>query len=285
MIRMFARRDGQIVPDGAATGTFPAGEQHIVPAAAPVGLRPEDDPLAIVVQGASAEDLVSAAMAVDAAHRAGRPAALVLPYLPGARADRGIPVGAAVYARMIDAAGADRVLAIDPHSPVMPSLVAHLEIHPLPRLVRRTLAHRIADGRRSPYVGVIAPDAGAVARAGAVAAALELPLLRAEKHRDFATGRLSGFRCEPLPEEGRLLVVDDICDGGGTFVGLAEATGLGPDRLDLWVTHGVFSGRAGRLRERFGAVHTTDSHPGHTNPEVDAVIHPIVPTLIREALS
>lgn len=278
MLQMFTRGVSGVIPDGARTMTFPAGEQHIVPSQNPQG------PLAVLVRGAGTEDLVSAAMAVDAARRAGRSTALVLPYLPGARQDRGVPFGAEVYARLVNAVRADRVLAVDPHSPVMPGLIENLEIHPLPRLVRAALAHRVADTRTVPYIGVIAPDAGAVTRAGAVAEALELPLFRAGKHRDAATGKLSGFSCEELPEQGRLLVVDDICDGGGTFAGLAAVTGLGPERLDLWVTHGVFSGRAPQLREHFGAIHTTDSHPGHAHPEVGAVIHPVTPALIREAL-
>lgn len=278
MIQMLTHRDGITAPDDARAMTFPAGEQHIVLGEDATG------PLAVLVRGAGAEDMVAAAMAIDAAKRAGRRTALVIPYLPGARQDRGTPLGAEVYARLINAIGADRVIALDPHSPVMPSLIENLAIHPLPRLVRRVMTRRVADIRMSPYVGVIAPDAGATARARAVAAALSLPLFQARKHRDFATGKLSGFTCEPLPKTGRLLVVDDICDGGGTFAGLAAATGLGPDRLDLWVTHGVFSGRAAQLRDHFGQIHTTDSHPGHANPAVGAVIHPITPTLIREAL-
>lgn len=278
MIEMYTRRGTEIMVDEARAMTFPAGEQHIVPGQDPAG------PLAVLVRGAGAEDLVAAAMAVDAARRAGRSAMLVLPYLPGARQDRGIPFGAEVYARLINAVRADRVIALDPHSPVMPGLIERLEIHPLPRLVRQALTHRVADTRTTDHVGVIAPDSGAVERSGAVAAALGLPLYQARKHRDFATGKLSGFTCDPLPSEGRLLVVDDICDGGGTFAGLAAATGLGPDRLDLWVSHGVFSGRAPQLRDHFGTIHTTDSHPGHAHPGVDAVIHPVTQTLIREAL-
>ncbi|WP_114854384.1 ribose-phosphate pyrophosphokinase [Brachybacterium sp. YJGR34] len=278
MIEMFTLASGTVGPDAGRTMQFPAGEQHVIPADGATG------PLAVLVRGAGAEDLVAAGMAIDAARRAGRRAALVLPYLPGARQDRGVPFGAEVYARLLNALGADRVLAIDPHSPVMPALIENLEVYPLSRFVRQALTRRVADAHVSDYVGVIAPDAGAAERSGAVAHALGLPLVQARKHRDFATGALSGFTCDPLPSAGKLLVVDDICDGGGTFRGLAEATGLGPDRLDLWVTHGVFSGRAPQLREHFGHIHTTDSHPGHTHPDVAATIHPLTDTLIREAL-
>ena len=36
--------------------------------------------------------------------------------------------------------------------------------------------------------------------------------------------------------------------------------GLPRERLGLWVTHGVFSGRAPELAEHFGAIYSTDSY-------------------------
>jgi ribose-phosphate pyrophosphokinase len=55
--------------------------------------------------------------------------------------------------------------------------------------------------------------------------------------------------------------VDDICDGGGTFLGLAEATGLPWSRVDLYVSHGVFSKNALKnLSEKFEYVYTTNSY-------------------------
>lgn len=273
MIELHARRDeGFLIPSTDRITQFPAGEQHLVLEA------PEaEKPLLALVRGASAEDLVQAGMWIDSAHQRGHRATLALPYLPGARADRGNPFGAQVYANLINALGADRVIAVDPHSEVMPGLIDNLVVYPAARLIARAL-------KGAGYAGVIAPDAGARERAASAASRLRVPLYQAHKHRDFDTGKLSGFTCDDLPEDGRFLVVDDICDGGGTFAGLAETTGLGPDRLDLWVTHGVFSGRAGQALSHFGAVHTTDSHPGHDNPDVGATIHPLIGTLIQEAL-
>lgn len=281
MIELHSRQDkGFLIHGTDRVMQFPAGEQHLV-----LDAPETEHPFLAIVRGASAEDLVQAGMWVDSVHQRGDKATLAIPYLPGARQDRGNPFGAKVYAEIINSLGADLVIAVDPHSKVMPSLVKNLKTYPASRLVARSLGRRIGGEWQAPYAGIIAPDEGARERAGSVARRLSLPLYQALKHRDFATGRLSGFTCEDLPAEGRLLVVDDICDGGGTFRGLAEATGLGPDRLDLWVTHGVFSGKAGLLTEHFGTIHTTDSHPGHSNPEVSATIHPLAGTLIREALA
>lgn len=279
-IEIYTIEDGEIREDRGKVMQFPAGEQHFVPD------ETETGPIAVVVRGASAEDLMSAGMVIDAGNRYMRGTSLVIPYLPGARQDRGVPFGASMYTDLINSViFADNNFCVDPHSEVMPSLLRRLTVYPAARAVSRAVATRTDYGWNSPYVGIIAPDAGARGRAESVARKLELPLYQALKHRDFTTGKLSGFSCEDLPSEGKLLVVDDICDGGGTFNGLAETTGLGPERLDLWVTHGVFSGRAPSLREHFGQIHTTDSHPGHSNPEVGAIVHPIVPTLVREALT
>lgn len=255
---------------------FPAGERHVRDRA------PETElPGYVVVRGADANEYVSAAMWIDLQHRKGHEVTAVVPYLPGARQDRGRPFGAAVYAGLINSMKADRVVAFDPHSPVMSQLIDNLVVVDSTRAVRRAVTTAAGD---TTYTGVISPDSGAVERAGNVAGALRLPLYRATKHRDFATGALSGFSCEPLPPGGRYLVVDDICDGGGTFIGLAEATGLPAAQLGLWVSHGVFSGRADRLQDAYGEIITTDSHPGHSREAVATRIIPVLPHLISEVL-
>lgn len=272
--------DGAVTDISAAAFHFPAGEWHLHGLTLDAGAH-----LLIVIRGTDANDFVLAGLVANAAKAEETTVTLAVPYLPGARADRGRPLGARVYAELINTVHADRVLTIDPHSPVMPSLVERIEDYPLGRFVRARLTHHLGGENEHPYSGVIAPDEGAAVRASAVARALHVPVFHGRKHRDFETGKLSGFSCEPLPETGRFLVVDDIADGGGTLVGLAEATGLGTDRLDLWITHGVFSGRAARLAGRFGTIHTTDSHPGHTNPDVAATIHPLTRLFVQETLS
>jgi len=122
------------------------------------------------------------------------------------------------------------------------------------------------------YAAVIAPDAGAEKRAGAVAKKLGVPVIRAWKNRDVSTGAICGFGFDSntlanllLPFEGaatRMLVVDDICDGGGTFTGLAEAISEhGHIELDLhlFTTHGIYSKGLDVLRRYFSHIYCTDS--------------------------
>ena len=118
--------------------------------------------------------------------------------------------------------------------------------------------------------------------ASKAADALGLPLLTATKTRDFDTGKLTSFEVPQLPRSGRVLVVDDICDGGGTFRGLATAAGIGRDRLALWVSHGIFSGAAGELTGHFAQIFTTDSHPGARRADVGAHVTELAPYLESE---
>lgn len=271
MLTTFAQvPQGFTVRSAATAMTFPAGEAHIKTEASA-----DEKPLYLYLTGADANEYMSAAMWIDYAHQGGHKITALIPYLPGARQDRGNPFGAQVYANLINSMAADGVVCFDPHSPVMPALINNLRVVGAEDVIARAVKKALPE-----YAGVICPDEGAKTRTAITAEALGLPLFHAAKHRDFTTGKLSGFTCEELPSEGRFLVVDDICDGGGTFMGLAKATGLGPDRLDLWVSHGVFSGNAGQLTQAYGTIYTTDSHPGASNPDVAATITPLISHLI-----
>ncbi|TCU49731.1 phosphoribosyltransferase family protein [Curtobacterium sp. PhB146] len=242
-----------------STMRFPAGEAHVKVAndtAEPGGLIE-----IATLRGTSGDDLIMLGMWADAVRQRGSRSVALVPYLPGARQDRGLPFGAKVYADVLNGFHLDQVIAFDPHSPVIVGLVDNLTVVTSEQVVRDAVVGAPEHDGGAQYTGIIAPDKGAVPRATAVAEACGLPLYRAEKHRNPDTGKLDGFTCEPLPETGRFLVVDDICDGGGTFMGLAGSTGLPKERLGLWVSHGVFSGRAAQLADHFGEIVTTDSYP------------------------
>lgn len=237
---------------------FPAGEAHVKV----VNENDGKGPLTEVARlyGADADDLFTLAMWADAAQQRGARTIAQIPYLPGARQDRGMPFGAVVYAKFLNSLHIDHITAVDVHSPVMENLIERLGVVDSSAIVRKyVVGRRDSDVRAQRFEGIIAPDKGARHRAEAVARICGLPLYQAEKHRNPYTGTLTEFTCEELPETGRFLVVDDICDGGGTFLGLAEATGLPRERLGLFVTHGVFSNGAARLVEHYEHIWTTDS--------------------------
>ncbi|AMU77873.1 phosphoribosyltransferase family protein [Mycobacteroides abscessus] len=211
------------------------------------------------VRGADANDLVKAGLLAQHVSYLDQPHnfVLMLPYFPAARADRGTPLGAATYAKLINSMYADQVISVDLHSRAAWDWTNDLTEVPVTAL----FIDRALMGRE--YDSVIAPDRGALSRAQQVATHLGIEVVRVEKYRDFATGRITGMELiGNVPKPGRFLVVDDICDGGGTFIALAELLNLPKDQLDLWVTHGIFSGKAGQLHDHYGRIYTTDSHPG-----------------------
>lgn len=211
--------------------SYPAGEQSV----RLTEMLITGDQIAYL-QGTDAEDLVALHLWANLVSVSGLKKIAFIPYLPGARDDHGLYFGAGVYADLINRVGCDDVICFDPHSSTMPNMIDSCRtVHAAPLIAEALKAQGI------DVSGVLIPDAGAVDRSTRIANLLGVPTYQASKHRDPATGRLSHFECEPLPDEGVMLVADDICDGGGTFKGLAAAAGIGRDRLVLWVSYGVFS--------------------------------------------
>lgn len=120
----------------------------------------------------------------------------------------------------------------------------------------------------SKYTLVIYPDASARERFSSIHPS-DLPYIVCSKHRDQASGTIVQHI---VPEfdysKHRVLVADDICDGGRTFISLAEKV-IGeespPESLDLYVTHGLLTnGATEKLRSAgYGQIFTTNSYHRH----------------------
>jgi len=80
------------------------------------------------------------------------------------------------------------------------------------------------------------------------------------KVRDQVTGSITKHEIPDLNAASSPLVVDDLCDGGATFIDVANAArsgGCGP--LDLYITHGLFSKTVAPLLNCYSTIYTTDS--------------------------
>lgn len=264
---------------------FPGGEAHIK------GVDEQEGAFEYQIadiRGSDPRDLIMASMWGQAVRARDEKAVLLLPYLPAARADRGVPMLDS-YVSLIADVAADQIIYLDPHSPAWVERytniddIAKLTEFPFERIIKREIQDATSDVRPQPYAGVIAPDKGARVRAARAAHVMGVPHYTAGKTRDFETGQLTGFHMEDeLPDQGKFLIVDDICDGGGTFVGLADAIyASNPDvQLDLWVTHGIFSKGTDALAQKFDTIHTTDSWNVHAKDlEPSIKVHPVLPYL------
>ena len=206
---------------------------------------------------------------------------ITIPYLPYARQDRiathGDPLAIAVLASLISAAGITHVKTIDLHShasiDIFKQAGIHLEsVSPIKYIEKYLERIHVSLDK----VAFIAPDKGAHEKTERYCKALDVDkAIQCGKTRSPIDGSLMGFFVdndfsvskERLIKEGvtDLVIVDDICDGGGTFLGVADAIRKAygslslPYHLHLWTTHGIYSKGVEVLLEKFDTLGCTNS--------------------------
>lgn len=164
-------------------------------------------------------------------------------YFPYARQDRQCSIdesfSLSVMVRLINNANFNSVLVADPHNLTVLDTI----------LERATYisAYDILSSRKTTdeYDIILSPDAGAHFRANSVATLLGIPYIGAVKHRVASTGNITNIELGSGRDKlvnARVLIVDDICDGGRTFIELMkEILPSTPKSVHLYVTHGIFS--------------------------------------------
>lgn len=185
---------------------------------------------------------------------------LFLPYMPAARQDRvmitGESLSVKVYADLINGLNLDSVTIFDPHSEVAPALLNNCKVISNHKFIEKVIADINSD------VILISPDGGALKKIYKVSEFLGgLPVIECSKKRNVKNGQLEGFKVYEDDLAGKdCLIVDDICDGGGTFIGLAEELKKkNAGNLYLAVSHGIFNKGVEVLNQYFTKIYTTDS--------------------------
>ena len=227
------------------------------------------------------EHIIELLLLLDACRRsrAARVTAVV-PYFGYARQDRrtaaGQALGSAVVANAIAAAGADRLVVVDPHTP---ALEAQCQIPVEILTAVPTLSGELASGLPEGSV-VVAPDLGAVKLAERYAAILHGSVAVVRKQRE------SGATVSALDIAGDVcgrpaVIIDDMITTGATIeaaVGLLRLAGAAPG-IVVAATHGLLVHAAvSRLRDLdLGRVLVTDT----VAPKESAMIEvcSIAPTL------
>jgi len=206
---------------------------------------------------------------------------LAIAYLPYARQDRrmieGDVLSIKVMANLINAQNYYTVSVLDPHSDVGPALINNCwPEYPDEQI---TKAIRYFDYNGTTQTGtevIIIPDAGATKR---VYGCLErigdfipkLPVVQAHKIRDLNDkGNIKGITVDDFPLQGKkCLIIDDICDGGKTFIELGKILKeRGASSVGLYVTHGIFSKGIDVVTEVIDTIYTTNSFKSVSHPKV-----------------
>lgn len=210
------------------------------------------------------DDLMALAQVADALRRQYPLATLFLamPYVPYARQDRACSPGDAfslgVAAKMINGMGFTTVAVGDPHSPVAGAVLNNMFVTDQAQIFGKV--------RDFTNVYIVAPDQGATKKCEEFAkAVVAAGVITCSKVRDMETGKIIKFKLlDEVIEGSEFFVLDDICDGGFTFnlvaMALTEACNNNIARLDLAVTHGLFTKGTGLLTSIYDNVYTTNTY-------------------------
>lgn len=193
---------------------------------------------------------------------------LEIPYLMGARYDRLMQKGDSadlqVIAQLINMCNFKKVILHDVHS-----YVATMLINNSVNIDNQILVETY----NQDDAVLICPDAGSAKK---IHHYFDWnPNLKdvvyCTKSRDLSTGKISLQVLEPEKCKNKnCVIIDDICDGGATF--LAIATQIEPQHLTLIVTHGIFSKGFENLEQSFDEIIVSDSiRKEYHHPKVKTV--------------
>lgn len=191
------------------------------------------------------DNLMELLVMVDALKRASAKSInVVMPYYGYARQDRKArsrdPITAKLVAKMIETAGANRVISMDLHAT---QIQGFFDI-PVDHLIGVPILGKYFRNKNFPNVTVVSPDHGGVVRARKLADYLSAPLAIIDKRRP-----------EPNVSEvmniigdikGRTaILIDDMIDTAGTIMLAANALmEYGAESVYACATHPVLSGPA-----------------------------------------
>jgi len=178
------------------------------------------------------------------------PTSVWIYWLFGARMDRAIddnqPSTFEIVKRCLPLARAIHIL--DVHNPKVLPWSSKIDLSPIVQAVLNDFGD----------CDIYFPDKGAKDRYGKDFH--DYTILCGRKKRDSQTGKLSGFELESGTKTSkRVLILDDICDGGGTFIGqYSVLKELGYEKIGLYTTHGLYTKGMDVLKD-FDSIYSTNS--------------------------
>lgn len=228
--------------------TFPGGERSVSITYPNDIIRLKSFTVQCVFQGSN--DLIDILLLVNAIRHISSTTRLRLriPYFPFARQDRvmspGEPLSLQVAVQLIKSCNFSEVEVWDPHSDVLAGM-----FEPGTLIIKKQaecIKYYISEDINNTYL--VSPDTGALKKIYVLAKETNLPVVEASKVRDVKTGEITGTKVDLSTVAECLhptfIIVDDICDGGRTFIELAKEIRKVYGRfcdIKLIVTHGIFS--------------------------------------------
>jgi len=187
-------------------------------------------------------------------------------YYPYTRQDRVCNKGEAfsvkAFSQLVNSLKLNTITVVDPHSDVTAATLDNCNVISQETLVSKFLSlnNRILTGN----VTIVSPDAGSNKKTYNLAKYFNHEkFIRADKLRNLQTGDIIASEVFIDNFNGSDVVVfDDICDGGRTFIELAATCKKkGCGKFILYVTHGIFSkGLDVLFNNGIDEIYTTNSY-------------------------
>ena len=260
---------------------FSGGEEHVKlfdpTNASSLDLFKKADGFTILTNAQNSSSIMQTLLTTDALRRLNKNAKveLFMPYFPYARQDRvmipGEPFSLKVMTSLINSMKYDKVHVLNPHSEVTTALLDNIEQIDNSLFVKYALDHICSKIEYAiehvflkvdrKLLAIVSPDAGAEKKTYDLAKKLDITnIILGTKKRDVKDGKIlktdfvgdvSGKDC---------VIVDDIIDGGRTFIELAKVLrDNGAHSVYLIVSHGIFSSGIEELKKHIDGIYTTNS--------------------------
>lgn len=237
----------------------------------------DDDTITIITgRPKNGNDLIRIFLATNAVRELKKEAKiwLFLPFIPFARQDRvcveGEPLSIKGFVSLINGQRYNRVFVFDPHSDVAPALIDNCCVIKNHGFVKEV--YDMLMTTRLPEDGpirLVSPDAGSYKKIFSTAMAMKYSdqIIICDKVRDLKTGKIIQTTVNTDDLHGvDVMIVDDICDGGRTFVEIAkELKKRNCGHVYLTVTYGIFSNGLEELSKYFSGIFCTNLLKDITN--------------------
>ena len=249
----------------AKTRVFPDGESKIT-----FGRIPKNSVVLVVQSTYPPVDtnLLQALSIISQARKVSSKIYAIIPYMGYARQDKqflsGEVVTMSIVARMLQSAGAKKIIAVDIHSKTALNYfkIPKENVSAIPEIAKYFKKMKLKN------VLVVSPDIGGALRAKKFASLLNINSIALKKSRNRKTGKVL-IQSSKVDVRGRdLILVDDIISTGGSIVKAAQFLKRQKcKRIFVACTHGLFVEDAEKKIKKAGVLRiiSTNTIPRKTS--------------------
>lgn len=252
---------------------FPGGELHFKLNMQGFSKKMEEaksNEITIVAKLNTSDDIILLFLVIDTIKKdfESNYLSVLIPYMAYQQADRDFGMGESFSLRtitkLLNSFGVNKFVVFDAHSDVTPALLNKCKVVDNSAFIEFSISKWAEFTKKEEKdLVILSPDAGAWKKIGKLAEKIEFKgnIAAANKYRNISSGEIASTEISVNDFEGKdVLIIDDICMGGGTFIALAKLLKeKNAGKLYLAISHGIFSNGFRTILDQFDKIFITDS--------------------------